>query len=374
MGLSPGGLAHPRTHGGNLWEVMRQHGFSKDQILDFSVDVNPFGFPQRLPSIIRDHLDDLRYYPDPCAQALREAIASYHQVPTDAVLPGNGAAELIGLAVQLRQPKKALVVVPAFGEYEWALEQIGATCVRVETREASDFQLDDNQDDWQQLFADVEMVFVCNPNNPTGAVAPRGQVLRLAHRCRDIGALLVVDEAFVDFVEHPDALSVLHDAIPMGHVVVLRSLTKCFAIPGLRLGYAVACASLIEELRALQQPWPINTFAAAVGVQLFKETAYMAQSRRAIAQLRDEFQQLLSTVPWLQPFPSATNFVLCKLTSPGITASPLADRLARQGLLIRTCDSFTGLEPGRFIRLAVRCHADNHRLIGALREVLADGR
>lgn len=365
-------VVQTRTHGGNPWELMRRRGCSKEEVLDFSVDVNPLGFPNSLPSIMRDRFEDIRCYPDPSATELREAIATYHQIPINSVLPGNGAAELIGLLAQGRRVKKALVVVPTFSEYEWALEQRDATCVRVETHEANGFRLEGVRDDWRRCVNEVNLAFLCNPNNPTGVAIPKDDVLQLAQTCREAGALLVIDESFAEFVERPDDASVIHEASQWDHVVVLRSLTKCFAIPGLRLGYLVACPSLVEELRGLQQPWPLNTIALAVGAHLFKETDYLTRSRRVVAELREELQRALGMMPGLRPFPSATNFILCKLTTPAMTSAELCDRLVHRHILIRNCDSFTGLESGRFIRVAVRTHAENTQLLTALREILGD--
>ncbi len=368
------GLAHTRVHGGNPWELMRQRGFSKDQIVDFSVDVNPFGFPAVVRSTILDHLDDIRCYPDPSARELREAIAAYHQVPAESILPGNGTAELIGVLARLPHVKKCVIVVPTFGEYEWVMEQAGVTTALVQAVEPNKFRLDVAQQDWPRLLEGVDVVVLCNPNNPTGVVTSKDDVLEIAHRCHEVGARLIVDEAFVEFLEHPDKISVVAEALQLGHVVVLRSLTKFFAIPGLRLGYLVACPAIVEELRAFQPAWPLNTFALAVGVRLLKETDYVVRSRQAIAELRDEFQRLLSALPGLQPFPSVTNFVLCRLADSGITSSELCDRLVSQGLLLRNCDSFTGLELGRFIRVAVRNREENQRLVSALREALSHAR
>jgi len=220
----------------------------------------------------------------------------------------------------------------------------------------------------------VDLVFLCTPNNPTGAALATTDVLEIARRCRDVGARLVVDEAFVEFVDHPHEVSVVPDVMQLDYVIVLRSLTKLFAIPGLRLGYLIAPPTCVEELRARQSAWPLNTFALAVGVQLFSQTDYVTRSRHAIAELREELQRWLGALPGLQCFPSVTNFVLCRLTDIGITSSELCDCLAGQGLLLRNCDSFTGLELGRFIRVAVKNREENQRLVSALREALSHAR
>jgi len=363
-------LAQTRSHGGNLWELRRQRRGSKNQILDFSVDINPLGFPAVVRAVILEHLDEIRYYPDPDACEFRDAIAAHHRVPVETILPGNGAAELISLLARVRQANKVLIIVPTFGEYEWAMNQVGATILPVHTTEASGFHLEMTQHDWPQLLDGVDLVFLCNPNNPTGVAIPKDAVLELARRCREAGAWLIVDEAFVEFVEQPDAMSVVSDASRQEHLIVLRSLTKLFAIPGLRLGYVVASPLIVERLRALQPAWPLNTFALAVGAEVLQQFDYVARSRRLVIERRDELTRLLGTLPHLRPLPSVTNFLLCKLMDAEITSSALCDQLAGQGLLLRNCDSFTGLEPGRFIRVAVRTQEENLQLVSVLHKVL----
>ncbi|MBI2495967.1 MAG: threonine-phosphate decarboxylase [Candidatus Omnitrophica bacterium] len=364
-------LVRTRIHGGNPWELIRRRRFSKDEIVDFSVDLNPLGFPAGVRDAVLKCLDDIQCYPDPDARALSQAIAAYHQVPVEVVLPGNGSAELITLVTRLQPLTKALVVVPTFTEYEWAAEQAGAVVSYQSLEEADGFQLNVAAANWPDGLRGVDLVFLCNPNNPTGIALPKDKVLQLAHRCLAAGALLIVDEAFMEFVEQPELCSVVPDAASLSHVMVLRSLTKLFAVPGLRLGYLVACPSIVERLRALQQPWPLNTFALAVGAQLFNETDYIGRSRRTITALRGELDRSFRAIPGLAPFPSVTNFILCKLTDERITSDELCERLARRGILIRNCDDFTGLEPGRWIRLAVRTQDENARLTAALREVSA---
>lgn len=360
-----------RTHGGNPWELMRAAGLSRAQVVDFSVDINPLGFPPRVRSIILDHVEAIQDYPDPSARALREALAAFHQVPAEAILPGNGSAELITLVAHLRPFTKALVVAPTFTEYALALEPLGVEVVSLTAREADSFEVDESRETWDRLLQTVDAVFLCNPNNPTGTVLPKDRVLKLAQWCQARGALLVVDEAYAELTDRPDEVSIASEAPALGDIIVLRSLTKAFAVPGLRLGYLIASPDLVEALRARQSAWPLNTFALAVGPHLVDETDYLARSRQAIAQWRAELVASLQAVDGLRPFPSVTNFLLCKLMDPALDASSLASALAPRGILIRVCDDFTGLESGRFIRLAVRRPEENERLAAALHEELA---
>ena len=260
-----------------------------------------------------------------------------------------------------------MVISPTFGEYAWTAQRVGSAVHPNVASEADGFH-----PRWRrEQLRGIDAVFLCNPNNPTGVAIPKEEVLELAAWCQTAGALLVVDEAFVELTEWPKTWSLLPEAVWLDHVVVLRSLTKLFAIPGLRLGYLVAGdARVIDSVRGLQPPWPLNTFALAVGERVLRETAYIEHSRAAIRHLRERFTEKLRGVSSLHPFPSTTNFVLCKLLSARTAAADLCDRLEQQGLLIRNCDSFDGLELGRFIRLAIRQPHEQDLVIEALSEAL----
>lgn len=336
--------------------------------MDFSVDINPLGPPASVRATIIKHVDDIQRYPDPQASALRAAIARHHRIPAACVLPGNGTAELIAWLPHLRPLRKALVFAPTFIEYEWAAAHVNAEVDYMMAEESLQFQWEMSGIDWPERLRGVDLVVLCNPNNPTGAVVPRDQVLELAVACDHAGSLLVVDEAFVDFIEDPARVSVAPFIERFEHLMVLRSLTKLFAIPGLRLGYLLASAQVVDRLRAIQSAWPLNSFALAVGPTLFEEGEYVRHARAYLAEARVMLQRLLCEIPGIHPYPSAANFLLCRLARV-LTSSELCQRMAQRGIVLRNGDSFTGLEPGRFIRLGVRAQEDNARLASVLREV-----
>lgn len=350
----------------------RIHGGAAHPLLDFSVDVNPFEPPESVRATILSSLEAIRRYPDPNAQRLRRAVASAHRLSPEMVLPGNGSADLITLIVHTLRPATALVVAPTFTEYAWALEQAGADIRHVVTREADGFCWPETLEGWLPPLDGIDAVWVCNPNNPTGAAVSRERLLELAARCEATRTLLVVDEAFVEWSEAPEQISVA-EAIPrFTQLIVLRSLTKLFAIPGLRVGYLLTSPALVERFRAHQSAWPLNTFAIDVGAQVVTETAYVSRCRRLVRQAVEACSAGLRELPGLRPFPSDANFILCKLTTPHLTSSALCAQLAKRGCAVRACDDFTGLEPDRFIRIGIRSPADNARLLMALREVTGD--
>lgn len=361
-----------RFHGGNFWHLIRERGIPKRNILDFSADMNPLGPPEGVGAIIHEHVSDVAHYPDPEAHLLREAIGTLHDVPLETVLAGNGSAELINLIAHRYARSQALVCAPTFTEYAWAAEHNGAQVIHALTSEHDDFQFH-LKDVLAHCEGTPEVVFLCNPNNPTGSLVPKDQILELAQRCHQMGSLLVVDEAYMDFVEQRDEASVVSEASSMENLVVLRSLTKGFAIPGLRLGYLVASEETVKILRGLQSPWPLNTFAMVVGVELLEQVDYIARTQELLCQLRREFHDAIAQDSILKPFPTTTNFTLCKIENPGITSAQLTRSLATQGVLIRNCDDFIGLKPQRFIRLAIRTREENERFLSRFREALRHG-
>ena len=355
-----------RVHGGNPWALARALDRPVEQILDFSADLNPLGFPDVVRAVITESLAAIRHYPDPEALAFRRAVAEHHGVPLEQVWPGNGSAELIVTLTRLRPARRMVVVTPTFAEYAWAAAQAGAEVIAVPLAQDAGFPLVLDEAAWRRALAGAGLVFVCNPNNPTGTLIPLQTLRTLAAWCAAAGARLVVDEAFMEFVEPAAQASLLGEP----RVVVLRSLTKLFAVPGLRLGYVVAAADVIEPLRAAQPPWPLNTFALAVGPALLAQSAFVARTRAFIREHRAALAQALRHVPGLTPLPSVANFVLCRLDHPVLTAAAVCERLAARGLLVRSGDGFTGLPPGRFLRIAVRAADEQALLVQALREVL----
>jgi threonine-phosphate decarboxylase len=369
MSITQATTSHTRVHGGNPWTLMRANGRTRDAWIDFSVDVNPRGAPDVVRDIIHTCCDDVSVYPDPEATSFRTAIAQAHDIPVETVLPGNGAADLINVVAQQRSVQHALVLAPTFTEYAWAAARAGAEVSYLTATVADGFHYAWSADVWRERLRGMDIVFLCNPNNPTGGVVSRDDVLQLVGYCHDAGALLVVDEAYMDFMTPSDETSVLSHAAWLPNLIVIRSLTKSFAIPGLRLGYAVAHPAIIEHLRAMQSAWPLNIFAMAVGEQLMHEQDYMEQSRRRMQTMRDIFFHDIASIPYLQPYPSVANFLLCRITSLSWAAARLYEYLATRGVIIRCCDDFVGLEPGRFIRLAVKEQPAHDRLLHVLREL-----
>ncbi|MCA1849450.1 MAG: aminotransferase class I/II-fold pyridoxal phosphate-dependent enzyme [Actinobacteria bacterium] len=329
-----GWTEHPggRHHGAHGGAVSRSLGVSEGDLLDFSQNVNPLGAPARALEAARRALyEEAGRYPD----------AGYPRL--------RGAARAAGTA------GRALILEPTFSEYAAAARAAGLEPVRRVARRPEDgFRLDRAA---VENLEGVALVFLCNPNNPTGNALSRAEVLEVADRVRERNAVLVVDEAFADFV--PGAGSV---AAEVGEgLYVARSFTKFFAIPGLRLGCLVCeRAGRVQEL---QPSWPVNAVAAAAGITAVGDQDFIDTSVAGVARLRERLFESLDVLPGLTPFPGAANFLLVR----GPVGLP--EQLARRGVLVRGCEPFPGLGPGYF-RVAVRGAAENERLVAAIREEL----
>jgi threonine-phosphate decarboxylase len=325
-------------------------------LLDFSQNINPLGAPEGAIDAARRALyEESGRYPDPGYPRLREALAAYLSVPSGKIVPTNGGAEALFLAaLSAGVEGKALILEPTFSEYAAAARAAGLEPVcRVARRPEDGFRLDPT------AFEDLEgisLVFLCNPNNPTGDVLTRDEVLEVADGVRERGAVLVVDEAFADFTPGVSVAAEVDTGL-----CVARSFTKFFAIPGLRLG-SLVCGDP-GHVEPFQPSWSVNAVAAAAGAVAVRDKNFVDASVSEVARLRAELFEALEGLPGLTPLPGAANFLL--VHGP----QGLSERLARRGVLVRGCEPFVGLGPGYF-RVAVRGAGENGRLVAAIREEL----
>ncbi|MBI4794928.1 MAG: threonine-phosphate decarboxylase [Deltaproteobacteria bacterium] len=344
-------------HGGDVYHLARTLGLDLSELLDFSANINPLGFPPGIVAAVEQALGEIVHYPDRRCLELKQDLADYHRLSPEQILVGNGSTELIYLVARALKPKKALIVAPAFSEYEHALQAAEVPVAFQVTTEAQSFTLDAPLDP-----QGADLVFLAHPASPSGALLQPDLLLETAARLDDEGVFLLLDEAFVDFVE--EASFKTHLA-RFPRVLLLRSFTKFFAIPGMRLGYVLAAPELISRLAALQEPWSVNTLAQAMGRACLADLDYMARSRDLVRQEQEYLLEGLSSLPGLQPFPSAVNYLLVKLTRPDFTAASLQKALLSKRIVIRDASNFRGLDE-RFFRVAVRARAENQRLLEAL--------
>jgi len=352
------------THGGNVFAIARSLRLAPEEMLDFSASINPLGPPRGVREAVHAAFDRLGHYPDSACTELAGALASRHGCAPDNICVGNGSTELIYLLPRVVPGKRALLIAATFAEHARALHQAGWECDSFILSSDSGFSQDLALIE-ETLKGEYGLLFLCNPGNPTGRLYNRGEVMVLLEICRQSGTLLVVDEAFMDFCADESAIRPLIDS---GAGVVLRSMTKFYASPGLRLGYALAALPLAERLAELRMPWSVNTLAQAAGLAALADEGFAARSRAIVAEERTFLQEGLAVLPGVQVWPGAANYLLARLEG-GLTAAALQERLLPGRILIRDCANFEGLD-GHYFRVAVRTRRENGRLLAALGTIL----
>ena len=350
-------------HGGNLRQLVSMTGIAQGAIVDFSANLNPLGPPAWLRPVISAHLDEVVHYPDPDCLSLVKAAAIRYGVREAEIIAGNGSTEHIYLIPRAISRARAVVPVPAYIDYAVAAGLAGLAVEKFSLKEEDGFAMDLNV--LESSLRGDEMVFIGQPQNPTGLLCS-GESLRGLAR-RNPSSLFVVDEAFADFVDEMDSLTHNRPA----NVIVLCSLTKFYAIPGLRLGLAIGDPAIIGRMKEMSPPWSVNTLAQAVGEAALKDEAYARQTVAYVRQQRMNLTEALQSMSCLTVYPGKANYLLVRIDRKDRTAQQLKNHLLPQGIAIRTCENFDGLD-GRFFRIAVRNEADNARLCHALRDALRD--
>lgn len=340
------------AHGGDIYR--------NEVNLDFSVNLNPMGIPGPVMDECVRALSDLTNYPDHMQQGLREAIASMEGAETDDIVCGNGASELIMATVHAIRPAKALITAPCYAGYRYALEAGGAEIREYILKESENFVLDDSF--LEEITDDLDLIFLGDPNNPSGRLIDRELLNRIKEACRAKGICLVMDECFKPLTARGTNSPDTGDG-----TVYLRAFTKTLAIPGLRLGYIVCREKAVtNKIRGQLPEWNISVMAQRAGITAAGFAAsrsdYMTASLKLIEEERSYLTEELTGMG-IKVYPSDTSYLLIK------SREGLYERLLEKDILIRRCDDYSGLD-GSFFRLAVRTHNDNEKLIAAIGEIL----
>ncbi len=357
------------SHGGYIYGLLKD-GLRYEDILDFSSSINPLGMPKVVKTAIKDHIDLLLNYPDPWADELRDSISSSEGIEPDSTIAGNGSTELIYLIVRAFKPGKILLPQPTFSEYERAarsegIEKIEYFCLK--GGDNFDIPCEEFISLIKSRLSPAHMIFLCNPNNPTGRLIRKEDMLKIAEAAKRLQCYLVVDEAFIDFVPGE---SVIKEVKNNPYLIVLRSMTKFYGLAGLRLGYGVMSPGLCERLMRHKEPWTVNTLAQIAGVACLKDTEFKTKTLRTISQWKTYIEGLFERHR-IRYVPAAANFYLFNLNG----GTYLAHFLKKKGILIRDCSNFKGLEPldgSGWFRIAVKSPADMERLFDGIAQYMKD--
>lgn len=353
-------------HGGNVYAVARADGRSLARLVDFSASINPLGPSPAVLRLLAKAGRRLIHYPDPDCVELRDALAERHGLEPSRVLVGNGSSELIFLLPSALGIARALIVGPTFSEYARAVEAAGGQVIPVQAMRSGGYRPPVDQVRAALRRLPVDALFLCNPNSPTGQGLDLGSVSDLVRAAARRGAWSILDETFIEYCHERTALSLLPRE---PRLLILRSFTKFYGLPGLRLGYVMGWEAAIQRLKRKQPPWSVNALAQAAGLAALRDVDHARNSLAFMERERPRLARRLGAIPGVTVYPSVANFLLVELPA-GHSAVPVSAALRREGLLVRDCSSVAGLTK-RTLRIAVKTPSQNRRLADRLRLVLA---
>ncbi len=352
-------------HGSDLEKIEQVYGIKKENIISFSANVNPLGISPNMKKTLSEHLDAITAYPDREYTSLRRCIAEYIHSDPENIIVGNGSTELISLFIQIEHPKKAMIIGPTYSEYEREIYLGGGTTHYYPLQEKDDFCL--NLTDFtSHLNESIDLLVICNPNNPTSSAITRTQMRRILDVCKQYDIFVMVDETYVEFADDMEEIT----SVPLTHyynnIIILRGTSKFFASPGLRLGYAVTGNhDLIKSINTRKNPWTINSLAVIAGELMFSDEEYIRQTKELISSERSRIYEQLVQSPDFKVYPPSANFLLARILREDLTSHDLFERAIKQGLMIRDCSTFPFLDQ-KYIRFCFMNREDNTRLLNCL--------
>jgi threonine-phosphate decarboxylase len=359
-----------------------QHGgdiYTNHVTMDYSANINPLGLPHGVKEALYKAADSCSCYPDSRSMKLRKKLADFHGIPAETIICGNGAADLIFQTVQALKPENALLIAPSFLEYEQALKASSCNILYFTLKEENGFRLCEKElTDWlEKSRLDAQMLFLCNPNNPTGFAVEKEAMAEILKDSRDRGIFCVVDECFNEFLPEPDRYSVL-DLISRGgyeNVFLLKAFTKLYAMAGLRLGYGICTGKeVLDQINLIRQPWSVSSPAQAAGEAALMERSYVEETRLLIACEREYLKSALSSLGF-QVFDSMANYIFFKdLRQEALLREKLLyHQLLDRKVLIRSCSNYRGLDD-TYYRICIKRRAENEEFLSVLKFIMTEGK
>lgn len=340
-----------QIHGGDIYR--------NERVIDFSVNSNPFGAPETVRKAVRESAAYITQYPDVQCSKLRDAISRFESVSAEEIVCGNGAAELFFAVTMALMPHRALVAAPAFAEYERALRAARSEIIYYELKEEQQFDV--TEEILSQITEELDLVFLCNPNNPTGRPVEKKLLKQIVKRCETCGVYLVLDECFVDFMDDPFRYEMKDSTEKYPHLFIVKAFTKIFGVPGLRLGYGISGnQEFLKNIQAMLQPWNISVPAQAGGVAALEDCEdYIKRTREYVSREREYMKRELRSLGYTV-YDSKANYIFFS------GAAGLYEKALEAGFLIRDCQNYRTLAPG-YYRIAVRTKDENEQLLAWLR-------
>ncbi len=353
-------------HGGDLNAIEKQYHIPKKEIIDFSGNINPFGFPASVKKSLVQNLDILSVYPDKNYTTLRKAIANYTGADFEHIVVGNGSTELISTFIKTTQAQQTLIVGPAYSEYEREAELCGSNYHYFALEEKDHFCINLPKL-LTALTSEIGLFILCNPNNPTGTVVSTKQLEKIVEHCKTNNTAVMIDETYMEFCDNLEQYCAIPLTKKFDNLFVIRGTSKFFAAPGLRLGYAVSSnETFLKTLKQYQDPWSVNSIAAFAGELLFSDKQFIQQTKELISTERKRCITELKKWKHITVYDSSSNFILLKLQTNKIDSHQLFEILIQKKLLIRDASSFTFLDD-TFLRFCILLPEQNTYLLKELK-------
>lgn len=348
------------THGGDIYTYY----FENHRIpLDFSANINPVGIPDGVKKMLHQSIDYIELYPDALCRELRRSISEREGIDFDCIYCGAGASDIIYRLAGVLKIKQALVLAPTFSEYEKSL-QVNSEVVCYYLDEKDNFDV--KEDILDCITDDIDAVYICNPNNPTGRLINKELLMKLLKLCEEKGIYLIADECFIEFCQNHENITLKSAVNDFKSLIVLRAFTKIYAMAGLRLGYCFCSRGIADGLYDIGAPWNVSALAQKCGIAALNEQNFIEKTISYTAAERSYLTNELIGLGF-KVFESSTNFILFRNTA----MPQLGEELRKRSVLIRSCSDYRGLDDS-FFRIAVKRHSQNEYLIACLNEIKRD--
>lgn len=355
-------------HGSDLEVIAKRYHIDQESIIPYASNVNPLGISPVARQALIDNVDAIKAYPDRDYASLREAISNYCSADPDKIILGNGTSELIDLTIKTLAPKQTMIIGPAYSEYGRAAQLAGSEISTYMLKNLDDFELDVDMF-LKALHESIDLLIICNPNNPTSKVITKDQMDMILERCLELNIFVMVDETYVEFVKDVHLISSIALTKKYDNLIVLRSVSKFFASPGLRLGYAITNnEDFLEEATNEKTPWNINVYASVAGV-MFSDDHYINLTKSLIQTERNLIYSALCSRKTIKVFKPEANFVLIKLLKEDQTASDVFDYCIKRGFMIRDCTDYEGLGD-KYIRFCFMKPEQNDNVVNTILEIV----
>ncbi|MCR1952342.1 threonine-phosphate decarboxylase CobD [Clostridium sp. DSM 100503] len=352
------------VHGGNIDELSRKYNLNKEKLIDFSANINPIGINKNVKMEMMKAIDKIERYPDITYYDLKSSISKFEGIEIEDLVLGNGAAEVIFNLVRALNPRKVLIPAPTFGEYEEAVLSVKGRIEYYYLRENNKWNID--EDILNYITEDIDMVFICNPNNPTGNLTNKDIILEIAKKALKTNTIVVIDESFLDFVKDSKNYTIVESLNEYKNIFILKSMTKFFAIPGIRIGYGISKnQDIMKKINDISVPWNVNVIAERAAIVALEEKEYMEDTIKYIEEEKNFLFNELSKIEQINIFRPTVNFIMFKTTE----FIDLKEKMLSKNIIIRSCSNYKGLDKNYF-RIAVRTREENEKFISTLKEII----